>query len=633
MAKEETIEIQKELFKEGGKLGKYQELILGERGFFKLFKYELIITVSSWIPGALGLLLRSKLYPRLLGRVGRNVTFGTGVVLRHPKKIFIGNNVVIDDNCVLDAKGMDNRGIFIGDGVFVGRNTIINCKNGDIILEDNVNISSNSIIFSASEVRVGADYLIAAYCYLVGGTHHFDNPEIPVLYQKRSSQGISLGPGGWLGAHVTVFDGVTIGKNAVIGAGSVVNKNIPDFAIAAGIPAKVVKKRKVSKETSQIIKKNRKKILYLSMYDPHVPYTGAGVRGANFVNYLAKFYELDLVYMKGSGHPGNSELEKKFADRIQGINRKVSVPFSSMGYFVFSKALYKNGIKFLSEKHYDFILADYGLSARYGYLLSKKFDVPFIYSSHNIEFRQYLGKAKSDFRRWPLIPYVYWVEKRGCKWSIIVVAISEEDAQFYSKWIPREKIVMVPQGFDETTFNPFYKPSRNIPKLVLFFGNYNISTNRDAVETIYRHIVDKVVEKYSNVKFQFVGANPPSQYSHPNLEFTGFVESIEPYIKKANLIISPIQGGWGMPTKVIESLACGKQVIATEIGARAVPRHYKRLTVCKIEDFPDAICKFLEEDTPVDSCDFEMLKRDFLWENRLSKLREEIENISQRENN
>jgi len=245
MAKEETIEIQKELFKEGGKLGKYQELILGERGFFKLFKYEFIIGLSSWIPGALGFLLRSKLYPRLLGRVGRNVTFGTGVVLRHPPKIFIGNNVVIDDNCVLDAKGMDNRGIFIGDGVFLGRNTILNCKNGDIILEDNVNISSNSMIFSASEVRVGADCLIAAYCYLVGGTHHFDNPEIPLLYQKRSSQGINLGSGGWLGAHVTVFDGVNVGKNVVIGAGSVVNKNIPDFAIAAGIPAKVVKKRKV----------------------------------------------------------------------------------------------------------------------------------------------------------------------------------------------------------------------------------------------------------------------------------------------------------------------------------------------------------------------------------------------------
>ena len=59
--KEDTVEIQKELFKEGGKLAKYQDLVLGERGLFKLFKYELIVALSSAIPGALGLFLRSRL--------------------------------------------------------------------------------------------------------------------------------------------------------------------------------------------------------------------------------------------------------------------------------------------------------------------------------------------------------------------------------------------------------------------------------------------------------------------------------------------------------------------------------------------------------------------------------------------
>jgi acetyltransferase-like isoleucine patch superfamily enzyme len=243
MVKEKTVEIQKELFKEGSKLGKYQDLILGERNLFRLLKYELIIGLTSWIPGALGLVLRSKLYPLLIGNVGRNVTFGMGVVLRHPKKIFIGDDVVIDDFCVLDAKGTDNKGIVIGNGIFLGRNTILNCKNGDIVLEDNVNIGFNSMIFSASEVRVGAEQLIAAYCYLVGGTHHADDPTIPVLRQKRSSRGIRLGPGGWLGAHVTVLDGVRIGKNAVIAAGSVVHKNIPDYAVAGGNPVMLLKRR------------------------------------------------------------------------------------------------------------------------------------------------------------------------------------------------------------------------------------------------------------------------------------------------------------------------------------------------------------------------------------------------------
>ncbi|MCD6116186.1 glycosyltransferase [bacterium] len=268
MDQNQTIEIQKELFSSKGNLAKYQDLVLGTKGIFKLLKYETIIGIASWMPGALGLVLRKSLYPKLLGSAGRNVTFGQNVVLRHPEKIFIGSNVVIDDNCVLDAKGTGNHGIYIGNGVFIGRNTILNCKNGDIILEDEVNISANCHIFSASRVRVGASNLFAAYTYLVGGTHHFDNPSIPVLHQSRSSEGITIGPGGWLGAHVSVFDGVNIGRNVIVGAGSVVNKDLPDYAVAVGSPAKVLKKREPPEEgtppvpvTIGIINYNGEKVL------------------------------------------------------------------------------------------------------------------------------------------------------------------------------------------------------------------------------------------------------------------------------------------------------------------------------------------------------------------------------------
>ena len=125
------------------------------------------------MPGALGLALRKTLYPSLLGACGRNVVFGQNVVLRHPHKIRIGDNVVIDDNCLLDAKGDTNRGITIGSGVFIGRNTILSCKNGDIDVDDGANIGFNCELFSASRVRVGRDTLLAAYCYVIGGDHDF----------------------------------------------------------------------------------------------------------------------------------------------------------------------------------------------------------------------------------------------------------------------------------------------------------------------------------------------------------------------------------------------------------------------------------------------------------------------------
>ena len=236
--------IQRELFDERkSKRQRYAELVVGQDGLWALIKYELVVTLCAWVPGALGLLLRSRLYPLLLGHVGRNVTFGQHVVLRHPGKIRIGDHVVVDDHCCLDAKGSDNRGIEIGDRVFVGRNTILSCKNGDIVLDDDANIGFNVEVFSASRVRVGKKVLVAAYTYLVGGDHLYDRTDIPVLDQGRTARGIEVDDHAWLGAHVVVTDGSRVGRDAIVGAGAVVVGEVPDFAVATGIPARVVRNR------------------------------------------------------------------------------------------------------------------------------------------------------------------------------------------------------------------------------------------------------------------------------------------------------------------------------------------------------------------------------------------------------
>src|SRR6478736_198215 len=185
------------------------------------------VTLAQPRAGALGLVLRKTLYPWLLGSCGPNVVFGQHVVLRHPHKVHIGSNVVIDDNCLIDAKGESNRGIRIGDGVFIGRNTILSCKNGDIELADGANIGFNCEVFSASRVTIGRSVLMAAYCYVIGGDHDFSDPSKSVLEQARTSAGVSIGDGVWVGAGAKILDGVTVGANAVIGAGAVVRDAVP----------------------------------------------------------------------------------------------------------------------------------------------------------------------------------------------------------------------------------------------------------------------------------------------------------------------------------------------------------------------------------------------------------------------
>ncbi len=224
----------------GGARAKYAQLIVGRPGLGALLKYELVQMVAQWVPGALGLALRKLLYPRLLGSCGRNVIFGQGVVLRHPHKIHIGDNVVIDDHCLIDAKGNANRGIRIGSRVFIGRNSILSCKNGDIALADGVNIGFNCEVFSAGEVTIGADTLLAAYAYLIGGDHDFSDRSTAVNAQPRKAAGIRVGSGVWIGAGAKILDGVTIGDRAIVGAGAVVRTTVPDGATAVGVPARLL---------------------------------------------------------------------------------------------------------------------------------------------------------------------------------------------------------------------------------------------------------------------------------------------------------------------------------------------------------------------------------------------------------
>lgn len=238
---------QKDLLNEKkGAIAKYKELFLGKVSFFYFIKYELIITMFSWVPGALGFVLRKIFFPRLFKNIGKGVVFGRNMTIRHPKKIEIGNNVVFDDNTVIDAKGEDNKGLKIGNNVLIGRGTTISCKGGDIEIGDFSNIGPNNIIISESSIKIGQYVFTAGQLYMIaGGTHAFDRTDIPIWHQPSVSKGgIVLEDDIWIGASATILDGVKIGKGAIIGAATLVHKRIKPYTVNLGVPAEMVKSRK-----------------------------------------------------------------------------------------------------------------------------------------------------------------------------------------------------------------------------------------------------------------------------------------------------------------------------------------------------------------------------------------------------
>ena len=225
-------------------LQRYALLAVGETGLWALIRYELIVLLFGWVPGALGYWLRRKTYRFLLKEMGGNVTIGRNLTLRGGCRIELGDNVFMDDQCVLDARGASSS-IRLDAGVLVSRNTVIRAREGSLRIGAGSDLGCNCMVGTDSRLEIGRDVLMAAYSYVVaGGNHNYDDSDTPIIRQGTTSRGgITIGDGAWLGARVTVLDGASVGEGAIVGAHALVTRDVPPMSIAHGIPAKVVRER------------------------------------------------------------------------------------------------------------------------------------------------------------------------------------------------------------------------------------------------------------------------------------------------------------------------------------------------------------------------------------------------------
>jgi acetyltransferase-like isoleucine patch superfamily enzyme len=99
------------------------------------------------------------------------------------------------------------------------------------------------MVASVELVEIGDHCMLANHCFVTDGNHRFDDPELPVPWQGFTTAGPTrIGDNTWLGANVVVTSGVTIGERCVIGANSVVTKDVEPFMIAAGVPARPLRR-------------------------------------------------------------------------------------------------------------------------------------------------------------------------------------------------------------------------------------------------------------------------------------------------------------------------------------------------------------------------------------------------------
>jgi len=109
------------------------------------------------------------------------------------------------------------------------------------------NCTINSFCFIDAErggLEIGDNVLIGPGVGIHGSNYKYSDKNRPIIEQGIESKGIKIEDDVWIGSNSTILDGVTIGKGSVIGAGSVVTRDIPPYSVAFGVPAKVVEERK-----------------------------------------------------------------------------------------------------------------------------------------------------------------------------------------------------------------------------------------------------------------------------------------------------------------------------------------------------------------------------------------------------
>ncbi|MGI8730124.1 MAG: acyltransferase [Solirubrobacteraceae bacterium] len=112
-------------------------------------------------------------------------------------------------------------------------------------------LNIGTMLAAQNEVTIGSHTMIANGSFVSDASHRFDDPDVPVPWQGFTSKGPTrIGSNCWLGANVVVTSGVTIGDRCVIGANSVVTRDLPPRTIAAGVPAKVIRRIEYAGQTA-----------------------------------------------------------------------------------------------------------------------------------------------------------------------------------------------------------------------------------------------------------------------------------------------------------------------------------------------------------------------------------------------
>lgn len=313
-----------------------------------------------------------------------------------------------------------------------------------------------------------------------------------------------------------------------------------------------------------------KKVLVIAPY-PYLPFFSGGQKFiAKFLEYLGKEVDLTVVTVADND--------------FTLVENYKTIPLLKKSFSrYYDKSLISKITALVMKEGFDTVIWEHPYYAWLAFRIKKRTGVRTIIHTHNIEYQRF----RSTGRWWWPVLKAY--EKRSFKKADAIFFITPEDKSFaITRWkIEKEKCIDLPFGIDIKEFPSDKKEARisilqrhnigNNEKILLFNGVLNYKPNLDALKVILDKVNPLLLAQPSfSYKIIICGKGLPEEmnrlndYAGKNIIYAGFVNDIETYFKAADVFLNPVQSGGGIKTKMVEAIAYGTTVIATETGATGI---------------------------------------------------------------
>ena len=231
----------------------------------------------------------------------------------------------------------------------------------------------------------------------------------------------------------------------------------------------------------------------------------------------------------------------------------------------------------LQEETYDVILCDFLFAAG---AIPWDWPCPKVLFTHNVEaviWQRHYEVARNPL--WKALSWLEWkrmeaAERRYLQKADHVLAVSENDRATFARSLDPQKLTVTPTGADTEFFQP--SGEREMPNSLVFTGSMDWLPNEDGIFYFANEIFPLIRRQVPDATLCIVGRKPSRRLQDlasrvPNIQLTGWVDDVRPYLAQRAVFIVPLRIGGGTRLKIFEAMSMGKAVVSTSIGAEGLP--------------------------------------------------------------